>query len=122
MGNPVVHWEIGGPDGAALQEFYGKAFGWTIHESGPDTPDYRLIDGIDGRLGGGIWQTSAEVPPYVTVYIEVPDLAAKLEEIQRLGATVTVPPTPIGDSMSMAMFTDPGGATVGLLQYTTGGA
>jgi len=27
MSNPVVHWEIGGHDAAALPDFCGKAFG-----------------------------------------------------------------------------------------------
>lgn len=121
MSNPVVHWEIGGPDGAALREFYSKAFGWTMHESGPATPEYTLVDGVGGSLGGGIMQTAPPVPPYATFYIGVDDLAAKVAEIQQLGGAIVVPPMPIGDSMKMAMFSDPGGAVVGLLEGSLGG-
>ena len=28
MGNPVVHFEIGGPDGPVLRQFYSDLFGW----------------------------------------------------------------------------------------------
>lgn len=64
-------------------------------------------------------QTGKGIPSYVTVYIRVPDLDAKLAEIQQLGGTVIIKPTPIDDTMSFALFSDPGGAVVGLLQYTT---
>ena len=30
MGNPVVHFEIAGPDGLVLQQFYRDLFGWKI--------------------------------------------------------------------------------------------
>ncbi|MVU77606.1 VOC family protein [Nocardia sp. ET3-3] len=113
MGYPVVHWEIGGPDAAALREFYGKAFDWKMIDAGPD---YSLVDGVDEGLPGGIMQTRQNMPSYVTVYIRVPDLDAKLSEIQQLGGTVVVPPTQISDTMSFALFSDPGGAVVGLLQ------
>ncbi|RDI55201.1 VOC family protein [Nocardia mexicana] len=113
MNHPVVHWEIGGPDAAALREFYGKAFGWTMTTA---DPAYTLVDAVDQGLGGGIMQTTEGIPPYVTVYIRTGDLEAKLAELEELGGTVVVPPTVIADTMSFALFTDPGGAVVGLLQ------
>ncbi|GAB4585643.1 VOC family protein [Nocardia sp. IFM 10818] len=115
MGEPVVHWEIGGPDAAALREFYGKVFGWTMTGAGPD---YTLVNAEEGGLAGGIMQTSPDIPPYVTVYVRVPDLEAKLAEIRGLGGETVVPPSAIGDGMTFALFSDPGGAIVGLLQYS----
>ena len=29
MSDKIVHWEIMGPDGNALNAFYGDLFGWT---------------------------------------------------------------------------------------------
>ncbi|WP_024805051.1 VOC family protein [Nocardia sp. BMG51109] len=113
MSNPVVHWEIGGPDAAALREFYGKAFGWTMTAS---ESDYTLVETGNGGLAGGIMQNRPDMPPYVTVYIQVDDLETALSEIQQLGGTVVLPPTGIADTMSFALFSDPGGAVVGLLQ------
>ncbi len=112
MNHPVVHWEIGGPDAAALRQFYGNAFGWAMTEAGPG---YTMVDSGAGGLGGGIMQTPAGVPPYATVYVRVDDLEAKLAEIGQLGGKTVVPPTKISDAMSFAMFADPGGAVVGLL-------
>ncbi|WP_067891473.1 VOC family protein [Nocardia vaccinii] len=113
MSSPVVHWEIGGPDAPALRKFYGTVFGWQMAEA---EPGYTLVEASDGGLAGGIMQTSEGTPAYVTIYIRVADLEATLAQIQQLGGTVVVPPTAISDAMSFALFTDPGGAVVGILQ------
>jgi hypothetical protein len=113
MKHPVVHWEIGGRDAAALRDFYHQAFGWTMTPAGPN---YTLVAPVDGGFGGGIMQAPAGAPPYVTVYVQVDDLDAALAEIRRLGGDPLVPPTAIDDSASFAMFTDPEGHVVGLLR------
>jgi uncharacterized protein len=115
MAHPVVHWEIGGPDLSGLQEFYAKAFGWTI---GPVNSTYALVQAAEGGMGGGLMRTHGDIPPYVTVYIQVDDLNAALDEITQLGGTRLVPPTAINDAASFAMFRDPYGNVVGLLQAT----
>ncbi|MEV0895374.1 VOC family protein [Actinoplanes sp. NPDC049802] len=113
MGNSVVHWEIAGPDLAALRDFYAKAFDWTIDDAGED---YCLVRPAGDGLGGGLMQTRGEMPPYLTVYIAVEDLTAALNTIAGLGGTMQVPPTRINESMWFAMFEDPAGNMVGLLQ------
>ena len=35
MGQPVVHFEVVGKDGAALQSFYSELFGWEIDANNP---------------------------------------------------------------------------------------
>jgi predicted enzyme related to lactoylglutathione lyase len=115
MTHPVVHWEIGGRDMPALREFYAKAFGWTITDAGPG---YCLVQPADGGLGGGLMQASDQMPPYVTVYVQVDDLDAALAEIGTLGGAMLVPPTAISDQASFALFSDPEGNVVGLLKAT----
>jgi predicted enzyme related to lactoylglutathione lyase len=116
MSHPIVHWEIGGHDVAALREFYAKAFGWTVTEDGSN---YSMVQPTAGGLGGGIMQVPEGTPPYVTVYVRCDDLDAKLAEIGQLGGTVVVAPTAIDENMSFALFADPEGAVVGLLRTTT---
>ncbi|GID29845.1 VOC family protein [Paractinoplanes brasiliensis] len=116
MPNPVVHWEIGGRDLETLQDFYAKAFGWTIRDGGPG---YRMVDRVGGGLGGGLMQAREQAPPYVTIYVQVEDLETALKLIGDLGGTPLVPPTPIDDSMSFALFRDPEGNVVGLLRAAT---
>jgi predicted enzyme related to lactoylglutathione lyase len=54
MGTPIVYFEIAGPEGEKLREFYSSVFGWTIDE----------VDRIDasstGGLRGGIRQDPSE--------------------------------------------------------------
>lgn len=115
MSHPVVHWEIAGRDAEALREFYSKAFGWTMADAGPA---YTLVEPVNGGLAGGIMQSPAGTPPYVTIYVRVDDLEATLTEIGQLGGKAVVPPTRIDDTMSFAMFADPEGSLIGLLRQT----
>jgi hypothetical protein len=117
MTYPVVHWEIGGRDAAALREFYHKAFGWDLTDAGPN---YTLVAPADGGLGGGIMQLPEGTPPYETFYVQVDDLDAALAELQLLGGETLVPPTEIDTSASFALFTDPEGHPIGLLCRTGG--
>ncbi|MFI7542456.1 VOC family protein [Actinoplanes sp. NPDC049599] len=113
MAHPVVHWEIGGRNLAGLQDFYAKAFGWSMQEAGAD---YRLVQAAEGGFGGGLMRAHPPMPPYVTVYVQVEDLAEALRSIGELGGTTLVPPTAINKTASFALFRDPEGNTVGLLQ------
>lgn len=115
MSHPVVHWEIGGRDGAALREFYTKLFGWTIATAGPT---YALVHAVDGGLGGGIMQSPGDTPPYVTIYVHVDDLDDALARASRLGGRTLVKPTAINESASFAMFCDPEGNVIGLLRQS----
>ena len=115
MAHPVVHWEIGGHDIAALREFYTKAFGWKIDDL---SPGYALVEAVEGGVGGGLMQTHDDMPSYVSVYIQVDDLDAALDQIMELGGTPFVPPTTINDAASFAMFRDPDGNIVGLIRAT----
>ena len=42
MPNPVVHFEITGRDGEALQRFYRDAFGWKVNADNP--MDYGVVE------------------------------------------------------------------------------
>lgn len=110
MPNPVVHFEINGSDGAALQQFYREAFDWEIQTE--SDMSYGAVEpegeGIGGVIGSG--DTS------VTLYIEVADLAAALERIQHLGGTVVQGITGGAAMAPMALFADPEGNILGLLE------
>jgi len=60
MGDPVVHFEIGGADGERTRKFYSDLFGWDIRM---DEAGYGVVDtGSDTGIGGGIMQTPPLVP------------------------------------------------------------
>jgi len=117
MANPVVHWEIGGPNGEQLQEFYRDLFGWKVQVM-EEMGNYGLVDHEDEGIGGGIVQTGEGAPPtMVTIYIQVDDLQAYLNKAESLGGKTITPPLEISDEIgSAAMFSDPQGNLIGLFQ------
>jgi predicted enzyme related to lactoylglutathione lyase len=52
----------------------------------------------------------------VTIYVQVDDLENELKTIAGLGGRTLVPPTAISENASFALFDDPAGNTVDLLQ------
>jgi predicted enzyme related to lactoylglutathione lyase len=75
--------EFRGADMAAIQEFYGKAFGWTFTAYGPSYAAFE--QGVDGGF-----DTDQEMkPPLVVLYAH--DLEAMEARVFDAGGTVTVP-------------------------------
>jgi predicted enzyme related to lactoylglutathione lyase len=112
MNNPVVHFEIGAADHQALVKFYGELFGWGLREV---SEGYTLIDTRGGRgLNGGIGR-SGTGEPWATFYVEVDDLQASLDRAGALGGRTVLPITELA-GMAFAMFDDPDGLLVGLVQ------
>jgi predicted enzyme related to lactoylglutathione lyase len=111
MAQPVVHFEINGRDGPALQKFYAEAFGWQIQ----DMPEmsYGLVAPAEGGIGGGI---SASGQSGTVIYIQVDDPQACLDKITGMGATVLMPVTEIPNMVTFALFADPEGNQVGLVK------
>lgn len=115
MPNPVVHFEIGGADGGALQQFYAQAFDWEVNADNP--MQYGLVEPQDETgIGGGI--TAADQPG-VFVYIEVDDLQAYLDRVEALGGRTVQEITTIPGMVTMALFADPAGNVVGIVHNET---
>lgn len=113
MAHGVVHWEIGGRDLEKLEAFYHDLFGWDY--SGYDE-NYKLVASVEEGIGGGLMRCTNEMPPYVSFYVAVDDLEITLEQAEKLGGETLVPPTPIPQMGSFAMFRDPEGNVIGILQ------
>jgi predicted enzyme related to lactoylglutathione lyase len=111
MPNPVVHFEITGPDGSALQRFYGDLFDWKVDASNPMS--YGMVDTGEGNPGGGITQ-GQNGDAGVTFYIRVADLQGALDRVEKAGGRTVVPITEIPDMVTFAHFADPAGNVVGL--------
>ena len=114
MGNPVTFFEVVGRDAEALQSFYGDAFGWEMR---PSIPNYAMAHpGGEGGINGGVGASPEGGQGHVTFYVEVPDLEAALIKIEGLGGSRVMGPTDIPEGPSIAMFADPEGHVVGLLE------
>ena len=116
MGAPVIHWEINARDGKRAQEFYSNLFGWKVNANNP--MNYGLVN-TGSKIGaqGGIAQADENNPgPSVTFYAGVNDLQRYLDKAESLGGRTVVPPTEIPGMVTLAMFADPEGNTIGLVK------
>jgi predicted enzyme related to lactoylglutathione lyase len=111
MTNPIAHFEIMGRDAIRLQAFYAAAFDWKLSPPMPEMGNYSLYDPEGQGVGGGI----GEGDPRVTVYIQVPDLQAYLERVTQAGGQILMSATPVSETLTIALFADPAGNTVGML-------
>ena len=115
MGSPVVHFEVMGADGEALERFYGGLFGWRIEPVEETQGGYRIVHtdagrGIDGGSG-----SFPGAPAYTTVYVHAPDLEASVAKAEELGGTVLAPPREIAPGVRAAILRDPEGHVIGLI-------
>jgi predicted enzyme related to lactoylglutathione lyase len=106
--------EVLGHDGKRLQQFYGGLFGWTFEVVQPI--NYGLAKTGNGRgIAGGIGQTFPGTRPWVTFYVETPDVTASLEKAAALGGRIVTPRTVMPD-VTLGVFEDPEGHVIGLVE------
>jgi uncharacterized protein len=122
MGQPVVHFEVMGKDGAGLRSFYSNLFGWKVNADNPMNYGTVERDGnvsADGiGIGGGIGQAPEGYPGHVTFYIEVPDIEAALVKAESLGGSRMMGPDKVTEEIEIGLFTDPEGHTIGVVKTT----
>lgn len=113
MSHAVNWFQIQGPNGHALQQFYKQVFGWKMKPQ-PGGGDAKMVAAEPGGMAGGVG-TSHNHQPGVAVYISVGDIDAVFGKIQRGGGRMATPKTKLPGAMgSIAGFTDPAGNWVGL--------
>lgn len=113
--NPIVHFEIMGPDGDAQRNFYASVFDWTL-QGAEGFDGYYLSDPESTGVGGAVGKGSEAMPSYLTVYVQVDDINAALAKIESNGGATVMPRTEIPGVVTFAMFSDPGGNLVGLVE------
>jgi uncharacterized protein len=122
MGQPVVHFEVVGKDGAALRSYYSDLFGWQIDADNPMNYGIVQRDGnvsADGAgIGGGIGQVPGGYIGHVTFYVGVPDVEAALAKAESLGGTRVMGPEQIMETVELGQFTDPEGHLIGVVKTT----
>jgi predicted enzyme related to lactoylglutathione lyase len=120
MGYPVTWFDVNAPDQEQSASFYAELFGW--HTESMPEQHYVVIDThgspIDhGRNGinGGLGKAQEGHAPGTIVYAEAPDIQAVLEKAESLGGTTLLPVTETM-MITFALFADPWGNTIGLVQ------
>lgn len=115
MGNKIVHWELMGSDGVAMQKFYKDMFDWNT-EGVEGFDQYFMVDADSAGAAGAVGRGPEQMPSYMTFYIEVPDIDAHLARIEEAGGKTMMPRTVVPDVVTYAMFSDPAGNVVGLVE------
>jgi uncharacterized protein len=114
MGNKIVHAEVVGKDGPALQKFWGDLFGW---KQNTDLPGgYAMTDAADSGIVLGTGPAPDGGAGWVTFYVTVDDLDAALDRATSLGGAVVAPKFSPAPDTWLALVADPEGHIVGLSQ------
>ena len=121
MGQPVVHFEVIGKDGARLQRYYSELFGWEIDTDNPmnyGTVQREGNTNADGAgIGGGVGGAPEGYDGHVTFYIEVPDVEAALAKSESLGGKRIMGPDKVpGTEIELGHFSDPEGHLIGVVK------
>jgi len=103
MPAPIVFFDIAGPDAGALKSFYAGIFDWQI-----DAANAIKTGALDGTL--------RQDPAEKILYIGVPDINAALAKIGAQGGATVMPRTVIPNVVTFALFTDPAGNRMGLVE------
>ena len=111
MAAKVIHVEVTGKDGGALQSFYSDIFGWTLDTNNPG--GYGLPR--DGDMTAGFGPAQDGGPGLVTFYVHAEDPEGTLRKVEELGGKVIMPLTEVAPETNIALFADPEGHIVGIM-------
>ena len=111
--NRMIHFEITGRDGAALQRFYGDLFGWKLNTDNPD--GYGMTSEDQTGIVVGIGNARGDAGN-VTGYITVDSVDAALARAAELGGTVVMPKFSPGPGATLGLFADPEGHLIGVTE------
>ncbi|MCU1496176.1 MAG: putative hydroxylase [Acidimicrobiales bacterium] len=112
--------ELFSSDVPAARAFYGDLFGWTSTEPDPDMGGYFNFSKGGVLVGGGMGNDGSQGSPDAwTMYLATANAAATAAAVTEAGGQVFVEPMAVMDMGTMAVLSDPGGATVGMWQPGT---
>ncbi len=123
MTDSVVHFEIPADDMKRAEAFYSKAFGWNSNRMpgweylmlGTAPSDENGMPKEPGAINGGMPKRGGPVQhPVVTINVQ--NIEAALEKIEKLGGKTVQKKMPVGDMGFTGYFKDTEGNVVGLWQ------
>jgi predicted enzyme related to lactoylglutathione lyase len=117
VSNKITWFESASTDVSASAKFYGDLFGWpmvtdermnytmTAFEGGETGMGFSPVDEAQGVAAGSI-----------LVYVDVADIDATIARAKELGASIYLDKMEIPTIGWMAIFGDPGGNRIGVMQ------
>ena len=109
---PIVFFDIAAPELANQAQFYKDIFGWQVG------PDGRLSVPAASPLPGLLRVEPPSQGPLTerVIYLGVPSINATLAKITARGGAVVFPRTEVPGVVVVALFTDPAGNRMGLVE------
>lgn len=117
MSNRIMWLEIASTDISASAKFYMDLFGWPIVRD--EEMDYTMTAFDRGETGVGfapVDEDQGVAPGSVLVYVYVDDVDAAIAKAKELGAPISLDKTEIPTVGWMAIFGDPGGNRIAVMQ------
>jgi len=108
----VIHFEILGKDGPALQKYWSELLGWKLDTSAPG--GYGMTNPEQTGIVVGVAGTRDGSAGHVTGYVRVADIDATLARAVALGGTVIMPKFSPSPDATLALLADPEGHVVGI--------
>jgi predicted enzyme related to lactoylglutathione lyase len=115
MPAPIVFFDIAGPDLQSQKAFYEAVFGWDVSADGHFTAP--AASPLPGLLRV---EAAAGFQPERVIYLGVDDIAATLETIVANAGGVVFPRMVVPGVVILALFTDPAGNRMGLVELVDG--
>jgi hypothetical protein len=112
MANPIVYFEVMGRNKAELEEFYGAVFDWQLTLAGDNYSHVSAGAGINGGIGTSMDGGSG----HVTFYVEVAKIEDTLAMVEGHGGRRVMEPAQMPKGPRVALFADPEGRVVGLIE------
>ncbi len=106
MAQPIVFFDIAGPDDEALKSFYSSVFGWEFDPAG------HFSVPVATPIMGAIRKDPMEK----RLYFGVPEVTACLSLIEQYGGTVDAPRFEVSGVVVLGLFRDPAGNPMGLVE------
>lgn len=109
---PIVYFDIAGPDLASQAAFYKVVFGWDAGPGGGMTVP------VASPLPGNLRVEPPSLGPLAerVLYVGVPDINATLDVVKAHGGSVVFGRTIAPGVVILAMFKDPAGNRMGLVE------
>lgn len=117
MNSLVLHFEIGGENLKEQIDSYSSVFGWNVFPL--DDELYIADPQSDKGIEGHLFETTKEMnfKNLVLIYVQVDNIHGCLETVKKLGGEIVITPQEIpGSSIHYALFNEPNGNSIGLLQ------
>lgn len=98
--------------------FYGELFGWESEDPNDEFGGYFNFTKDGVRIAGGMprMPEAGDLPDVWSVYLAVENAEKTVETATAAGSQVIAPAMAVADLGSMAVITDPGGASIGMWQ------